>query len=348
MPSGLGNRLYSQNDYKKTEKPLAKPVVVVTMATGLQGKGVVKHLAKTDAFRIRALTRYPSSKRAKKLLAYPNVELVKADLLERDTLDNIFEDAYAVFGNTTPTKGWRLLRGSIVRDYEMIQGRNLIEAIKKSKDKGSLKHFVFSSICKGAKVNDLVPAPGHFLNKWELEEFIAEAGLSKITTILRPVSYYENFYIDFPGLNINNGTFAGVVGPDFPWQTIAVDDVGAWTRAALLKPSQLLGQAINLAGEDLTGNQMAVVLQSLKEDYRTNITYSMIPRNVIRLIEHDIATMATWIESSGYGADLQRLKKLARELGVIITPFSAWLHRKFLTKRVEVKKNKKLFIITPS
>ncbi len=309
---------------------ISKPVVAVTMANGKQGRGVVKHLANSGLFSVRALVRNPQSQKSIELLGLPNVEIIKADLLHLDSLINAFDGAYAVFGNTTPTKGWRLFRGSMVRDYEMSQGRNLVQSIKKMRDKGSLKHFVFSSICKCKDPLLTNPAPGHFSSKWDIEEYIKYNELQELTTILRPASYFENFYTTLPLISIANQYFPGVVHPDKKWQTIAVEDVGIWANAVLKQPEKFIGQAINLAGEELTGNQMAKTLESLKFSNQKKVTYSKLPRFLIRMIEHDIAIMASWIERSGYGANVTYLKKLAKEIDISMTSFSTWLKQKSL------------------
>ena len=162
-------------------------VIAVTMATSRQGFGVVKELSKTNKYRIRAITRNTKSSKAKELLSLHNVELVKGDLLDPVSLKEAFYEVDAIFGNTTPTKGWKPFRGSIVRSYELEQGFNLINQVKYAYAKGNLKHFIFSSISKAKDPLKNDPAPGHFSSKWDIEEYIEKKGLNKITTILRPV-----------------------------------------------------------------------------------------------------------------------------------------------------------------
>ena len=103
-----------------------KLVVAVTMATGRQGIGVVKELSQTAKYQIRAITRNIKSTKALELGRLNNVEIVKGDLMDPESLKKAFEGVDVIFGNTTPTKGWKLFRGSIVRSYEMEQGLSLI------------------------------------------------------------------------------------------------------------------------------------------------------------------------------------------------------------------------------
>ena len=311
-----------------TEESLAphvpKKIISVTMATGLQGRGVVKQLSKTNKYQIRALTRNPSGTIALELAKLPNVEIFKGDLLDHDSLIKFFDTAYGIFGNTTPTKGWKPL----VCEYELEQARVLIAAVKEIKNKGDLKHFVFSSICKAKDPLKNEPAPSHFSSKWDIEEYIRQKELNDITTIIRPVSYFENFDGDLPGLKITKTTFPGVVRKDKVWQTIAVQDVGTWTSAIFNNPARFIAKSLNIAGEELTGDQMAEVLEKNQNVNTKKVEYKMIPRFLMKLFVHDIGIMADWIERTGYGADMNKLKLIAEEEGIFMTSLSKWLKDK--------------------
>ncbi len=314
-----------------THIPSSRAVIAVTMATSRQGLEVVKGLSSTNSFQVRAITRDPSSERAIALAKMPNVEVVQGDLLNKESLLRCFSGAYGIFGNTTPTRGWRFLRGSMDPSYELEQGRNLINAVIDVRYSGSLKHFVFSSICKPLDPLKNEKAPGHFTSKWKIEDYITLNSLKQCTTILRPVSYFENFDTEFPGLKVSNRIFPGVVNPNKVWQTIAVEDIGAWAVAVFKNPQKFLGESLNIAGESMTGKQMANVLEGLLPNQSIKVQYIMIPRILINLLEHDIGIMANWIEKNGYGADLPKLRSLANEIGLNMTSMSTWLKKKNLT-----------------
>ncbi len=305
-----------------------KQVVAVTMATSRQGVGVVKELSKTNSYKIRAITRNINSTKALKLGTFQNVELVQGDLMDPKSLNEAFKGANIIFGNTTPTKGWKLFRGSIVRSYEIEQGLNLINQVKIAQDKGDLNHFIFSSISKAKYPLKNNPAPGHFTSKWDIEEYIKKKNLNKLTTVLRPVSYYENFENKLPGYTISKKIFPGIVGKNFKWQIIAVEDIGKWVRGVLSKPDEYKNKSINIAGEELTGFEMAMTLQNIvsSEGLRTN--YVMIPRIALKLLEYDIGVMADWIERSGYGADMKELKIIQKKLNIVPTTLEEWLKEK--------------------
>ena len=302
-----------------------KPVVAVTMATSRQGEGVVNELSRTNKYIVRAITRNVRSTKALELAKLNNVEVVEGDLMDKDSLNKAFEGVEAIFGNTTPTKGWKLFRGSIVRSYEIEQGCNLINQVKIAYNKGNLKHFIFSSISKSKEPLKNDPAPGHFTSKWDIEEYIKKSDLSRITTVLRPVSYFENFENKLPGYSISKKIFPGIVGADYKWQTIAVGDIGKWVRGVLSKSEKYRNKEINIAGEELTGKEMAMTLQKLVISEGIKTRYVMIPRMAIKFLEYDIGVMADWIERSGYGADMIKLKKIQDELNIVPTSLENWL-----------------------
>jgi len=71
--------------------------VVVIGATGNQGGGVMRKLASTSGFKVRALTRNPEGRKAKLLEKMRNVTVVKGDLDDESSLVAAFEGAYGVF-----------------------------------------------------------------------------------------------------------------------------------------------------------------------------------------------------------------------------------------------------------
>ena len=305
-----------------------KVVVAVTMATSRQGLGVVRELNKTNNYQIRAITRNINSPKAHEIRRLKNVELIKGDLMDPQSLSKAFDGVEVIFGNTTPTKGWKPFRGSIVRSYEMEQGYNLINQVKVAYKKGKLNHFIFSSISKPKNPLKNNPAPGHFTSKWDIEEYIEKVDLKQITTCLRPVSYFENFENKLPGCSISKKIFPGIVGENFKWQLIAVDDIGKWVRGILSKPDKYKSKSINIAGEELTGIEMARILQRIVSSEGIQTNYVMIPRAAIKILEFDIGVMADWIERTGYGADMNKLKMIEKDLNIVPTTLEEWLKSK--------------------
>ncbi|CAE6398849.1 NmrA-like family domain-containing protein 1 [Rhizoctonia solani AG-1 IB] len=109
-----------------------KRVIAVCGATGTQGGSVINHLQQDGNFAIRALTRKPSSARAKEL-ADAGIEVVYADYDEIESLISAFKGCYGVFGVTNWFEAF---------EREREQGYNLVKAAKAA----NIQHFVFSYV----------------------------------------------------------------------------------------------------------------------------------------------------------------------------------------------------------
>ncbi len=320
---------YEENNKSDIEN---KPLIAVTMATSRQGVGVVNELDMTNKYQIRAITRNTKTTKALKLASLKNVEVVEGNLMDPLSLEKAFEGAEAIFGNTTPTRGWKIFRGSISRSYEIEQGFNLINQVNSAYKKGKLNHFIFSSISKPKEPLKNNPAPGHFTSKWDIEEYIKKINLKKITTVLRPVSYFENFENNLPGYSLSKNIFPGIIGKNYKWQTIAVEDIGKWVRGVLSKSDKYKNQSLNIAGEELTGKEMAMTLQKIVYSEGIKTKYVMIPRIALKLLENDIGIMADWIERTGYGADMNKLKKIQEDLNIVPTSLEHWIKSRIVTE----------------
>ena len=142
----------------------------------------------------------------------------------------------------------------------------------------------------------------------------------------------ENYENKLPGYTISKNIFPGIVGKNFKWQIIAVEDIGKWVRGVLSKSEKYKNQSINIAGEELTGLEMAKTLQSIVSSEGIKSNYLMIPRVAIKFLEYDIGVMADWIERTGYGADMNKLKMIQNELNIVPTSLNDWLKAKLVNQ----------------
>jgi len=90
-------------------------VITVYGATGAQGGAVVRSLVQNKTFRVRAITRNPSSKTAQELEAL-GAELVQADGWKKDTIKTAVANSWAVFVNTNSDD-------PVGRPFQEIQGQ---------------------------------------------------------------------------------------------------------------------------------------------------------------------------------------------------------------------------------
>jgi uncharacterized protein YbjT (DUF2867 family) len=191
-------------------------IVLVTGATGRQGGSVVRHtLAK--GWKLRALTREPAGTAAKALIDR-GVEVVRGDLEDPASLEKAARGAYGVY---SVQDFWAV---GVKREVQ--QGKNLADAAREA----GIEHFVYSS-AGGAERHTGID---HFESKWEVEKHIRKLGLP--ATMIRPVAFMENYYIDQVEIALLKGKLMDPIRGDKPYQTIATDDIGGFVALAFERP----------------------------------------------------------------------------------------------------------------
>src|SRR5438552_18800472 len=165
------------NDTNKT--------VLITGATGRQGGAVIRHML-PKGWKLRALTRNPGARTAQEL-AGQGIDIMQGDLDDPASLERAARGVYGVY---SVQDFW-----SVGAKREVLQGKNLADAAKKA----TVEHFVYSSV-GGAERNSGI---AHWESKWEVEKHIRKLGLS--ATILRPVAFMENYYVDQVAIGILKG-----------------------------------------------------------------------------------------------------------------------------------------------
>lgn len=117
-------------------------IIAVTGATGSQGGGVVNVMNKTPGWKVRAITRNPTSDAAKKLAA-EGVEVVQADYDNEESLRNAFKGVHAVFA---VTQWWEHVFKGKTRDeageIEEEQGMKIARAAAETR---TLEHYIWST-----------------------------------------------------------------------------------------------------------------------------------------------------------------------------------------------------------
>ena len=264
----------------------ADKLILVTGATGKQGGAVARHLL-SSGWKVRAMTRNPDKPEAK-ALERRGARLVKGDLSDRKSVLHAIKGAYGVFSvqNT-----WE--HGV---EKEIQQGTLLADIAKEA----GIKHFVYTSVGSAYR-NTGIP---HFDSKWRIEEHLRMIKIA--TTILRPVYFMENFNMPQTQKEIYNGTFAMGLKPDKPLQLIAVDDIGVFAEMAFDRPGDFVAREIDLAGDELTGPQIASLFSKA---IGRSITYVQTPIEAIRKFSEDYALMMEWFNNKGYEADIHTLRQ---------------------------------------
>ena len=237
-----------------------KKVIAVMGATGSQGGGVVRAIM-SDAdggFTARALTRNVNSDKAKEL-AKLGAEVVAVDIDDVDSLKSAFDGAYGAY---CVTFFWE----HFSPDKELTHDKAMAEA---TRDTG-LKHIIWSTLedtRKWIPLNDnrmptlqqkyKVP---HFDAKGEADAYFTELGLP--VTLLHTSFYWDNL------INFGMGPKKGANGmlvftlpmSDKKLPGIAAEDIGKCAYAIFKRGDEFIGKSVGIAGEHLTGSQMAALL----------------------------------------------------------------------------------------
>jgi uncharacterized protein YbjT (DUF2867 family) len=249
----------------------AKKIIAVVGATGAQGGGLARAIMSDPGgdFAVRALTRKPDSDKAT-ALAQRGAEVVAADLDDLDSLKRAFADAYGAF---CVTNFWE----HFSPDREVAQATSMAQAAKHA----GLQHVVWSTFedtRRWAPLSD--PRMPTLMGKYKVPHFDAKSEANQVftdlgvpTTFLLTSFYWDNLI--YFGLGPKRGP-DGVLAITFPMGDkklpgIAAEDIGKCVYGIFQRGESMIGQTIGVAGEHLTGAEMAAALtRALGQEVRYN------------------------------------------------------------------------------
>ena len=303
-----------------------KKIIAVAGATGAQGGGVVRAILKDKdgQFAARALTRDPNSDKARKL-ADLGAEVVKADLHDPDSLKKAFEGAYGAY---CVTFFWN----HFSPETEFMEASNLANA---ARDAG-LKHVVWSTL---EDTRQYVPLDDtrmptlmgkykvpHFDAKGEADAVFRDSGVP--TTYLLASSYWENFIYgrSGPKKDQNGEIVLSLPMADAKLCGIASEDIGKCAYGMFRRGPELAGKRIGLAGEQLTGVEMA---QKFSRAFGKPVRYNAVPFDVFRGLgfpgAEDVGNMFQFYTEFADMVGKTRDVAASRELNPELQSFDEWL-----------------------
>ncbi|MFO1327517.1 MAG: NmrA family NAD(P)-binding protein [Rubrivivax sp.] len=240
------------------------PLITVFGATGAQGGGLARALLQTAhrPFRVRAVTRRPGSAAAQALAAM-GAELCAADLDDAASVEGALHGAHGAF---CVTAFWEHLSP----EREVRQADHMAEGARRA----GVRHVVWSTLedtrrwlpADGRTMPVLRSAEGghynvpHYDGKGEADARFIDRGLP-LTRLL--TSFYWDNLIHF-GMQPQRGRDGrlGFVLPmgDARLPGIAAADIGACAAALFRRGETAIGHRIGIAGQHLSGAQMAAAL----------------------------------------------------------------------------------------
>ncbi|MEU9078606.1 NmrA/HSCARG family protein [Kitasatospora sp. NPDC004745] len=266
--------------------------ILVLGGTGRQGGAVARELLRRGRT-VHALVRDPEKAQAR-ALAEAGAVLVRGDLDDGESLFEAMRGVHGVFSVQT-------FRGPGGCEAEVRQGRAVADAAVRA----GVRHFVYSSV-GGADRDTRVP---HFESKLEVEQYLRTLDLP--TTVLRPVMFHDILLDIAPRPVAGELVLAMWLDPETPVQLIATSDIGAFAADAFDDPQAWLGRVVEIAGEELTGPQMAAAFQAVSG---VPTRFQQLPIEPLRAAREDLANMFDWFERDGYRADLPELRRIRPDL----------------------------------
>lgn len=246
-----------------------KKLIAVVGATGAQGGGLVRALARDGTFAIRALTRDVTSDKAK-ALATLGASVVAANLDDIESLKRAFDGAYGAF---CLTNYWE----HFSPERELAQARAQARAAKHA----GVQHVIWSTLEDTRRwvplADDRMPT---LMGKYKVPHFDAKGeanveftSLGVPTTLFHTSFYWENLIYFGAGPKKGPDGKLAITMPmaDKRLPGIAVEDIGKCALGLFKRGSEFIGKTIGVAGEHLTGNQMAAALtEALGQEVRYN------------------------------------------------------------------------------
>jgi len=237
-----------------------KKIITVLGATGAQGGGLVRAIQHdaSSPFRARAVTRNPASDAAKALHAL-GAEVVAGDVDDEASLTRAFTGAHGVFGVT-------FFWAHMSPEREIADAARMAKVAKATK----VAHFLWSTLEDTRKwvplSDNRMPTLGgkykvpHFDAKGESNHFFTDAGVP--TTMLNTSFYWDNFIYFGAGPKPGPDGKLLLTMPmgDKKLPGIAAEDIGKCAYGVFTRGAEFIGKSIGIAGEHLTGAEMAAGL----------------------------------------------------------------------------------------
>jgi uncharacterized protein YbjT (DUF2867 family) len=214
-------------------------VILAAGATGRLRPVVEELLARGHELRVTA--RDPEARSAHDL-AGRGAEIVRADLDDQRSLVQAAEGVDAVFAAGSPHGAGPA--------GEIRQGINVAGAAVTA----GVAHLVFSSGA-GAERPTGVPVLD---SKYAVEQRIRQLGIPH--TILAPVYFMQNAFNPWNLAALAADLFPLALPPGRSLQQVAIEDLAALAADVLERPDEFANQRVEVAGDDLTGEQAAEAL----------------------------------------------------------------------------------------
>lgn len=254
-------------------------IIAVIGATGAQGGGLVRAILDDpqSGFKARAITRDVNSDKAQEL-AKAGAEVVEADLDDKESVKRAFEGAYGAY---CVTFFW----DHFSPEKETAHAKTMAQAAKET----GIKHVIWSTFEDTRKwvplsdnrmptLMEKYKVP-HFDSKAEADAFFIELGVP--VTFLLTSFYWDNMIFFGTGPKKGPDGKLAITMPmgDRKMPGIAAEDIGKCAYGIFKRGQEFIGKTIGIAGEHLTGTEMA---DTLTKALGQQVVYNAVPPGVYR------------------------------------------------------------------
>jgi len=276
--------------------------VLVGGATGQQG-GAVATLLLEKGHRVVALTRKPESEAAARL-RQAGAEVAVGSFDDRSSLEGAMRGVDAVYTMSTSFEAGT--------EAETRQGIAVADAASSA----GVAHLVYSSVGSADRKTGIP----HFESKYEVEQHIEGLGIPY--TIVGPAWFYENVFNPFELPGLRQGALATALPADRSLQQVSVRNIASFAVYALENRDGLQGKRIDIASDELTGEQTARIISEVSG---RNIEYVQTPLEQVRAMSEEFALNLEWLIREGYSVDIPGLHREFPEIGW--ETFEEWARR---------------------
>lgn len=267
-------------------------VVAVIGATGRQGSAVVRHLLR-DKWRVRALTRNPSSA-ASRALGDRGAELHRVDTEDINLLRRALHGVHGVFNVQNPMTS--------SHTAEVRQGRNVADAAAES----GVSHVVYGA----AGVGQQLTGVGSWDSKLAVAQHFRDIGLR--LTVLRPMAFMElmtdkSYY---PGAGVWH-MMPKLMGPSRPVGWLCTDDLGAIAARVFADPETWTDTDLNLVSDVKSIDDCRAIWREVRG--RTPRRFRMPVWLFERFVGTDLTTMWRWLRTAEFDMSTEATRVILPE-----------------------------------
>ena len=272
-------------------------LLTVFGATGQQGGSLVEYVINdpelSKQFKVRGITR-DLAKPAAQALQQKGVEVIKADVDDKDSLKDAMLGSHTVFGVTATIYDEKL------KERELAQGKAMADAAVAA----GVQYFIFSTLTNGGKVSDgKIQKLDHFDVKAEIEDYIRAQPMK--SAFFAPGSFMQNFGHFMGPRPAGDGTYAiaNFVKPETQLPLIdTVDDTGKYVGSILADPDKYEGKVFSAATRLYSYSETVDVMS--KASGKT-VNYKQLPLSVWKSFlpaesADYLVDMFLWIQDYGY------------------------------------------------